>query len=130
MADKWAISLGLKRSKNPSAIANDEHDDKSLSARNLSGSPGTANAIISTAATAQLVPAYGILRVMNTSATVQYLFIGIGADIPAGTPDITNGLAIAPNSYECFFLGTPLSMIESVWIKASANTVQVVVFEQ
>lgn len=132
MADKWKSISGIDRARNPSAIINDQHDDKSLSARNQSGSPGTVSAIISNAATAQLIPAGCVIRVMNTDTANQFLAIGVGptnAAVPAGTPALADGIALAPGAYENFFIGHPLALTDCVWIKASSNNVQVVVFE-
>lgn len=127
---KWSKDLGLNKSaRNPTAIANLQHDDKSSSARNLSGSPGTYFQIISNAATAQKVPDHCVLRVANTTATVQYLAIEKQADIPGGAPAIGTGLALAPNSVECIFLGKLEGNLDTIFIKASDNGVQVAVME-
>lgn len=130
MADKWGKNLGVnKSSRNPTAIANLEHDDKSLSSRNQSGTPGTYNSIISNAATAQVVPDYAVLRVCNTTGTVQYLFIGALADVPGGAPTIANGIAIPPNFTENVYLGKLEDPIQSIHIKASDNGVQIAICE-
>lgn len=130
MADKWSKDLGLnKSSRNPTAIANLEHDDKSLSARNQSGTPGTYSQIISNAATAQKVPDYAVLRICNTSGSTQFLAIGASAEMPGGAPDISNGMAIPAGHCENVFLGKLEDDLQSIFIKASDNGVQVVVFE-
>lgn len=130
MADpKWKRNIGITTARNPGAIANEQHDDKSLSQRSQNGTPGTYEQIISNAATAQVVPDLCVLRVANTSATTQFLFIGILADVPGAAPTIANGLALPPNSAQNVFLGAPVNDQQSIYIKASDNGVQVAVFE-
>ena len=127
---KWqkGDKLGLKTSRSPGSITNAQHHDQSLSERDISGSPGTIGRIISNAATSQVVADYAVLRVANTTATTQYLFIGEVGDVPGAAPDITNGMAIPPNFYENIYLGR-LKSCESIYIKASDNGVQVTEFE-
>lgn len=129
---KWAALLGLPaNSRNPTAIANQQNDDKSLSARNQSGTPGTYNQIISTAhTTPALVPDYSCLRVCNTTGAVIYLAIDALASLPGGAPDITNGMAIPPNHTENVFVGKLFDPKQSTYVKASAAGLQIVVFEQ
>lgn len=129
MASDWKSPKGLKtNARSPGSITNAQHHDPSMSERDIAGSPGTPDDIISDAATAQVVPKGAILRVMNTNAAVQYIFIGKQSDVPGGAPDISTGIAIAPNFYENFYLGERKDG-ESIFIKASSNDVQVVVYE-
>lgn len=124
----WERTLGLKNARSPGSITNAQHHDKSLSERDISGSPGTVEEIISNAATAQTVPDFAVIRVANTTGVTQFLFIGEEADVPGGVPTIANGMAIPPGFYENIYLGQ-LSSKKSIHIKASDNGVQVVVFE-
>lgn len=125
----WKRALGLKgTARNPSTIANQQHHDKSNAERDISGSPGTVDRIISTSATLQFVENHRVLRVANTNAAWQYLFIGEEADAPGGAPDISNGIAIPPNFYENIYLGE-LESTNSIFIKSSSNDVQIVVME-
>jgi len=127
---KWSKELGVNHSsRNPTAIANLQHDDKSLAQRNMSGSPGTYASIVADSTVATVVPDYCTLRVTNTAAAVAYLIIGSATDA-AGTPSITTGIAIPPNSSECTFVGKLEDLKESVFVKASAATVQIAICEQ
>jgi len=123
----WEVNPKLKNARSPGSIANQQHHDKSLSERDIAGSPGTVNRIIANAATAQPIADLAIIRVINTTGVMQFLFIGPLADAPGGAPTIATGIAIPPNFYENFYIGK--LEIGSVHIKASDNGVQVVEFE-
>lgn len=128
MANKWEANPRLKTARSPSSVNNQQHHDKSLSERDINGSPGTIGKIISNANTLQSVPELSVLRVTNTTASTQFLFIGEEADAPAGAPVLAEGFALPPNSVENFYVGQLLSK-KSVHIKASDAGVQVVVAE-
>lgn len=129
MASDWKSPKGLKtNARSPGSIANAQHHDPSMAERDLAGSPGTPDIIVSDAATKRVVPNGAIIRVVNTDSSMQFLFIGKDGDVPAGAPDITDGIAIPPNFYENFYLGERKDG-ESIFIKASDNAVQVIIFE-
>lgn len=130
MADKYQKTPNTKNMRSPGSIVNQQHHDKSLSERDVAGSPGTfgPNDIISNSATLQPVKDHAIIRVMNTTGTMQFLFIGDVDDAPAGPPDISTGIAIPPNFYENLYCGK-LANGKSVHIKSSDNGVQVIDFE-
>lgn len=118
----------LKEARSPGSIVNSQHHDASLAGRHAAGSPGTVEKIISNAATAQPIKDYCVIRVLNVNAATQFLFIGAEADVPVGAPTIATGIAIPSNAYENFYIGK-LEGNESIFIKASSNDIQVVVFE-
>lgn len=126
----WKELPGLNRARSPGSLQNQQHHDKSLSERDIAGSPGTVDQIIADAATAQTIPDGCVIRVMNTTGAMQFLFIGKLSDVPGGAPTISTGIAIPPNFYENFYIGKLDGDAESVHIKASDNGVQVVVFER
>jgi len=116
----------------PGSIANRQHHDPSLSEKDVAGSPGTPDQIISDANTGnsgngQHVENFAVIRVLNTNVAIQFLFIGKEGDVP-GAPAIGDSIAIAPNFYENFYLGQ-LEADESIFIKSSSDDVQVVVFK-
>jgi len=127
--DKWDKNPRLNRSRSTAVIQNQEHHDPSSSSRDITGSPGTPDVIISTAATKQPVPEGCVIRVANTNAATQFLFIGEDADAPAGAPVLADGMALPPNSSECFYVGK-LASGKSPAIKASSNDVQITVMER
>lgn len=126
--DKYKKNPGLPNARSPGSIQNNQHHDKSLSERDIAGSPGTVDRIISDSATLQDIPSKCVIRVLNTTGSTQFLFIGKEGDAPGGTPTISTGIAISPNFYENFYIGE-LADCASVHIKSSDNGVQVVVFE-
>lgn len=127
-SETWRPCKGLiNNARSPGSITNAQHHDNSLSERNIVGSPGTPDQIISDATNEQPVPDGSVIRVMNTTNMTQFLFIGKESDVPSGDPDIADGIAIAPNFYENFYIGK-LVEDESIFIKTSDDDLQIVVF--
>lgn len=119
----------LKESSSPTVIQNSQHHDTSLSQKCSVGSPGTPELIIADSTVLTPIKDYATIRVTNTTASVAFIFIGQESDAPGGAPTIADGLALPPNSSENIFIGKLEDDSESVHVKASAATVQVVVFE-
>jgi hypothetical protein len=126
-------NLNLKRtSRNPSSIANDEHNDASGAGRSANGDILCIDRIIlaadAIAAAGAPIPERGTLRIANTSASWQFVYIGEEGTVP-GTLDITNSMAVAPNSSMMLFSGVSTSDMKSLMIRVSAGTVQVIVMK-
>ena len=118
---------GLKvNSRSPSSIANSEHNDTVGACKEISGSSLAIDKILPDASTtAQSVGDCALIRVYNNTGSVQFIWAGDEGDEP-GTADITNSVALAPNSVENFFLPPSSDDSKSVVVKTSAATVQVV----
>ena len=128
------LNLNLKnKARNPGSIANDEHNDSSGAQRSANGDIIAIDRILSsaeaTAAAGTPVPQRGTLRIANTAAAWAFVYIGDEGTAPA-TPDITNAIAIAPNSSTMIYTGIPSSEMKALVVKASAGTVQVVIMQQ
>ncbi len=125
----WKKKLGVhNNARSPATVSNAQHHDKSMAERDISGSPGTPEEIIVASTTPQAVPNHSVLRVVNTNAAIQFLFIGKQADVPGGAPTITTGYAIPSNFYENIYLGE-LEGNESIFVKSSSDDVQVIVMD-
>lgn len=118
----------LRESSSPTVIQNAQHHDTSLGHRAIDGSPGTPELIIPDSTVLTAVEDYKVIRVTNTTGALAFLYIGTAADDP-GALSITNAIALEPNKAEHFFLGKFEDDSESVHVKASAASVQIVVFE-
>ena len=125
---KWEVNPKLKTARSPGSITNQQHHDKSMSERDIAGSPGTISKIIANSATLQSVPDLAVIRVMNTTTVMQFLFIGEELDAPGGAPSIATGIAIPPGFFENFYCGK-LESKKSTFIKSSDNGLQIVEFE-
>lgn len=126
-------NLNLKRtSRNPSSIANDQHNDASGAERSANGDILCIDRIISaanaTAAAGTPVPERGTLRIANTANAWAFVYIGEEGSVP-GSLDITNSMAVAPNSSAMLFSGVSTDDKKSLMIKVSAGTVQVIVMK-
>lgn len=127
------LNLNLKqKSRNPSSMANDEHNDASGAQRSGNGDIVAVERIVpaAEATVAVNVPQRGTLRVANTAGTWAYLYVGDAVNLPPGAPDITNGVAIPPNSATMIYTGIPSSAMQSLQAKASAGTLQIVIMQQ
>jgi hypothetical protein len=126
-------NLNLKRtSRNPSSIANDQHNDASGTSRSANGDVHAIQRIIPsaehTAATGADVPERGTLRVANTTTAWHYVSITDHDAVP-GTVDITTGMAIAPNSSSMIFTGLSSSEMKSLKLRTSNSAVQVIIMQ-
>lgn len=121
-----------KRSRNPSSIANDQHNDISGTSRSANGDIHAIERIVPsaehTAAAGADVPERGTVRVANTTAAWQYVSITDDNAVP-GTVDATTGMAIAPNSSTMLFTGLASSDMRSLKLRTSAAGVQVIVMK-
>ena len=127
------LNLNLKKTaRNPGSIANDEHNDAAGANRSANGDILCIEKVLSsaeaTAAAGTPVPQRGTLRVANTANAWAYVYIGDEGTAP-GTPDITNSMAIAPNSSAMIFSGVSTSDMKSLVVKVSAGTVQVIIMK-
>lgn len=126
-------NLNLKRtSRNPSSIANDEHNDAAGAGRSANGDILCIDRIIpsaeATAATGSPVPERGTLRIANQAAAWAFVYIGEEDTVPA-TLDATNSMAVAPNSSTMLYSGVSTTDMKSLVIRVSAATVQVIVMK-
>jgi hypothetical protein len=122
--------LGLKTARSNSSINNMHHHDNSGSLKSIEGVPGTIREILADSTTLKALENWAMIRVANTSGSTQFVWTGQYDEAPAGTPDITNGLAIPPNSAIVIYLGQSSDPKISMGVKASASTVQVAVIER
>lgn len=121
---------GLRTSaRSPGSIANEQHHDDTASQRSGNGMIASMERIIATSTTKTPIQDNQPLKISNTSASWQYVFVGKDADCPAGAPDITTGMGIAPNTSELWFPGKSDDPQQSIVVKTSAATVQVVVLK-
>ena len=121
---------GLRTSaRSPGSIQNEQHHDDSASQRSGNGMIASMDQIIATSTTKTPIQDNQPLRISNTSGTWQYVFVGKEVDCPAGAPDITTGMGIAPNTSELWFPGKSDDDQQSIVVKTSAATVQVVVLK-
>lgn len=124
-------NLNLKgKARNPGSIANDEHNDAAGANRSANGDILAIDKVIPSAeATAgSPVPERGTLRIANTTASWQYVYVGDEDTVPA-TLDITNSMAVAPNSSSMLFTGTSSSDMKSLKVKVSNASVQVIIMQ-
>lgn len=126
-------NLNLKRtSRNPSSIANDEHNDAAGAGRSANGDILCIDRIIpaaeAIAAAGVPVPERGTLRIANTANAWAFVYIGEEGTVP-GTLDITNSMAVAPNSSAMLFSGVSTNAMKSLMVRVSAGTVQVIVMK-
>lgn len=126
-------NLNLKRTaRNPSSIANDEHNDAAGAGRSANGDILCIDRIIptaeATAATGAPVPERGTLRIANQTAAWAFVYIGEEGTVP-GTLDATNSMAVAPNSSTMLYSGVSTSAMKSLMIRVSAALVQVIVMK-
>lgn len=126
-------NLNLKRtSRNPSSIANDEHNDAAGAGRSANGDILCIDRIIpaaeATATGGAPVPDRGTLRIANTTNAWAFVYIGEEGSVPASL-DITNSMAVAPNSSSMLFSGVSSNAMKSLMVKVSAGTVQVIVMK-
>lgn len=122
-------NLNLKRtSRNPSSIANDEHNDASGANRSGNGDIAAWDQIIADATAGIDVPERGTVRVANMAAAWAFVSITDHDAVP-GTVNASTGLALAPNSVQMLFTGLASSDMKSLKLKTSAATVQVVIMK-
>jgi hypothetical protein len=125
MSDK----LGLKNNaRNPASIANIEHDDESGSKKVTAGGGAQVKSIVPASTIATAIPNDAILRIVNTTGSDQYVFIGKEDAVP-GALNITNSLIMHGQSMEYFFAGSSDDDKKSLVVKTSSNSVQVAVLK-
>jgi len=121
---------GLRTSaRSPSAIANEQNHDDTAVQRSGNGMPASIDRIIATSTTKEPIQDNQPLWVSNTAVVWAYVFVGKDIDCPAGAPSITTGMGIAPNSSVLMFSGKSDDDQQSIVVKTSAATVQVVVLK-
>ena len=124
-----AEKLGLKKGvRNPGSIVNIQHHDASGGQKNVSGSAAQLLSVIPTSTTATPLQDESVLRVVNTTASVAYIFIGREDQVP-GTINAASSLALVPNSVEHFFVGESDLDSKSLVVKTSSATVQVTIMK-
>ena len=118
-----------KASRNPSSIANDQHNDASGVIRSTNGEIIAVDLIVpdSSLPAGVDVPERGTLRVCNTSSSTQFLWIGDHDAVPVSAPTIANGLALPPNHVAMLFTGLASNDQKSLRIKSSNAAVQVAI---
>ena len=117
-----------KAARNPSSIANDQHNDASGVSRSTMGEIIALESIVadSSVASGVDVPERGTLRVCNTSGSTQFLWIGDHDSVP-GSVTITNGIALPPNHVAMMFTGLASSDQKSLKVRSSNAAVQVAI---
>ena len=121
---------GLRTSaRSPGSIQNEQNHDDSATQRSGNGVIASIDHILTTSTTKAPIQDNQPLWVSNTSATWQYVFVGKDVDCPAGAPDITTGLGVAPNTSVLMFPGKSDDDQQSIVVKTSAATVQVVILK-
>ncbi len=115
--------------RSPGSIQNEQHHDDSAAQRSGNGVIASIERIIATSTTKTAIQDNQPLWVCNTAAATAFVFVGKDNDCPAGTPDITNGMAIPPNTGLLMFPGKSDDDAQSIVVKTSAATVQVVVLK-
>lgn len=120
--------LGVKNPRSPGSIVNIQANKPTASQRGLECSPAAIREILSASTTLTPVDNFGLIRVFNTNAGVQYLWVGLEGDEPE-TVDITNGLALAIGVPENFVLPASSDASKSLCIKTSSDDVQVAIME-
>jgi hypothetical protein len=113
--------------RSPNSIVNEQNHDDTASQRSANGVPASIDQIISPSTAKTAITDNQMLIVSNTSASWNYVFVGKDSDCPLGAPDITNGIGVPPNSQTLFICGKSDDPNESIVVKASNATVQIVV---
>jgi hypothetical protein len=124
MSEKLGISSKVR---NPGSIANDQHVDTAKAQKNIQGT-GVIDKIIAPSSTATPVPNDAVIRVCNTSGSIQYVYVGPENTVP-GTVDATNSFALPAGSVDHIFCGQADDDKYSIMVKTSANSVQVVLLK-
>lgn len=126
MAERFNKTGLHKNARSSGSISNAEHHDPSSSGRNMNGSPATPESFFNDAVEHAIHPS-AVLRVFNTLTTIAYIYIG---EAPAPViVDATNGFALAPQMFECFYCGVSNDDQKSIVCKTSSGSVQVVLMK-
>lgn len=121
---------GLRTSaRSPGSIANEQHHDDSASQRSANGVPASIDRILADSTVKTPIQDNQMLIVNNTAAAWAYVFVGKDADCPGSAPTISNGIGVPPNSQTLMISGKSDDAQQSIVVKASAATVQVVVLK-
>lgn len=115
--------------RSPGSIINDQAHDDSASQKSGNGVIASIERIIVTSTTKTAIQDNQPLWVVNTATATAFVFVGKDNDCPAGAPDITTGMAIPPNTGLLMFPGKSDDNVQSIVVKTSAATVQVVVLK-
>lgn len=118
-----------KESSSPGTIVNKQNHDRSGSQKTLEGTGGTIKEIIADSSVITPVEAGCVLRVVNTDAATQFLFVGLRSEAPGVAPTIANGIALPPDCKEHVFIGFTAAANEGTVIRSSSSNVQVTVLE-
>lgn len=122
------VNQGLrKNARSPGSIDNAEHNDSSGSKKVSAGAPASVSSIIATSTAKTPVGDFAVLRVSNTTASWQYVYVGPENSCPAGAPAITDSLAIAPNTSVVLHGGESGDPAQAVVCKTSSALVQVAI---
>jgi hypothetical protein len=125
-------NLNLNKSRNPSSIANAQHNDDTGASRSGVGDILSIERIIPsaehTAVAGVAIPNRATLRVANTTATWQFISLNEQGSVP-GTVDATTAMALAPNSSQMVYTGVSQDVQKSLMIRTSAAGVQVILMK-
>jgi hypothetical protein len=102
-----------------------EHHDPTGVQKNIKGTPATIDEIIVDSTSVFTVKNFSMIRLANTTANFQFVWVGKIGDEPVAV-DITTGIAIAPNSCETFYVGFSDDVSKSLAAKTSSALVQAV----
>jgi len=115
------MTKGQKRHvRSPSGIVNVEHHDPSGARKVILGTPSGVQQVIADATSEVSVQQVSVLRVHNTDAAVQYIWVGEENAVP-GTVDATTGIPIPAGAIENFYVGDSTSEYGMVVKTSSAN---------
>jgi len=116
--------------RSPGSIQNEQAHDDCAVQRSGNGMIASMERIIATSTAKTAIQDNQPLMVNNTANAWAYVFVGKDSDCPAGAPDITTGMGVPPNSSVLMFPGKSDDDQQSIVVKTSAATVQVVVLKQ
>jgi len=121
--------LGLNtNSRSPGSIVNAEFHDETGCEKNIDGEPGTILAVLADSTIATPIKDFSMVRVCNTSASVQFIWFGMQSLLP-GSIDITTSFALPAGFVTLFHAGASTDPVQSIVVATSSADVQVVIIE-
>lgn len=128
MSKTFNDKLGQTGASAPSAIANSQNIHSAGVAKVSQTLPATPFQIVTDSTVDIPVADCDVLRVANTTGSVQYLNVRSQEDAAPGAVDISNSFAIMPNSVELVAIGQRLDKKGQI-VKTSDTGVQVIILD-
>lgn len=119
-----------KTARSPGSIVNEQAHDDTATQRSGNGIPASISLILADSTVKTPIQDNQPLLINNTANAWAYVFVGKDSDCPAGAPAITTGMGVPPNAQVLMFPGKSDDGLQSIVVKASAATVQVVVLKE